>query len=145
MSWQSRAPESLKNQPWVPFAAGEEPVLRRRCSGHGACVSPSCLWPPSDAAWLCAAPEAAVCLYGGFKMQVWTRAFPTCLQKQSFVGRGSPGVCVGSLWELGTPLSPGLVSLGMRSTRTGILAAMFYPPNLVILKPELQKLLISLF
>lgn len=89
--WQSRASESLKNQ---PFAAGEEPVLRRRCSGHGGCVSPSGLWLPSDAAWPCAAPEAALCLYGGFKMQIWTRALPTCLQKQPFEGRGLPQVCV---------------------------------------------------
>lgn len=89
-------------------------------------------------------------LSGGFKKLIGTRTFPTGLQKQPFRGTGPPQVCVlvslgvrdSRVPQDGTWLR---LCLGMHGTRIGILAAMLYPLNLVILKLELRKLLISLF
>lgn len=44
--------------------------------------------------------------------------------------------------QLGTWLN---MALGLQGTRAGIPAAVLYSPNLLILKLELQKLLIYLF
>lgn len=83
-------------------------------------------------------------LYGGFKKLIGTSSFPTGVQKQPFRGTGPPQVHVlvslgvedSSVPQDGTWLK---LSLGMCGTRTGILAAMLYPPNLVILKLELEN------
>lgn len=97
-------------------------------------------------AWLCAA------LGGGCKKLVGSSSFPTCHQKEPFGGPGPPQGCVlvsrgvedTRVPQDGTRLK---LSSGARGTRTGILTAMLYtpPPNLVVLKLELRKLLISLF
>lgn len=62
---------------------------------------------------------------------------------QPFRGAGACQVCVlVSVCVKDTWLK---LALGMQGTRAGIPAAVPYPPNLLTLKLELQKLLISLF
>lgn len=59
-----------------------------------------------------------------------------------------PGLCAGlcvsrtPVSQLGTWLN---MALGLQGTRAGIPAVVLYSPNLLILKLELQKLLIYLF
>lgn len=111
-------------------------------------VSLTCLWPHSDAAWPCAALELLPVWW--IKKPDWNQLVPHGSPEQSFMGAGPYQVCVlvslcikdSCIPQHGTWLR---LALGKQDTRAGIPAAVFYPPNLLILKLELQKLPISLF
>lgn len=78
-------------------------------------------------AWLCAA------LDGGFEKLIGSSSFPTRHLKEPFGGPGPPQGCVLVSRGVEDPRVPQdgtrlKLSSGARGTRTGILAAMLYPP-----------------
>lgn len=87
---------------------------------------------------------------GWIKKPDWSQLIPRGSPEQSFKGAAPRQVCgLVSLCvedscvpQHGTWLK---LALGMQDTKAGIPAALLYPPNLLILKLELQKLPISLF
>lgn len=87
---------------------------------------------------------------GWIKKPDWNQLIAHGSPEQPFRGAGACQVCVlvsvcvkdSCVPQHGTWLK---LALGMQGTRAGIPAAVPYPPNLLIFKLELQKLLISLF
>lgn len=121
-----------------PFAAGRELVLSRWCSWHRD-VSPACLWPHSDAAWPCAAPELLP--LGWIKKSDWNQLIPHGSPAQPFRGARACQVslCVedSCVPQYGTWLK---LALGMQGTRAGILAAVLYAPSLTNFKAGAAKI-----